>query len=373
MRAHRGIDATARARPALGVVLFDDLGIQVLAHAVQALELEVAAVAGQVADIRQGMSVVGGKLAIEDIGVGEDAPRAGHVGHIGIGLAGEYRITGQAGLLGALDFGVPVGAFHQPDHDAPAVAPPDGRQPVDGIQRAFLIGLQGQAQALPVAEHGIARGHLEQLQRQIQAVGFFSVNGQVDVVFRGQARELLQTRKQLGDHALAVAQLIAGVQRRKLDRYAGRVFGPAITAFFAAGHDSVVIVVEITLGVGIGARGFAQHVVGIRIAAFLQGSGVLDGLVDGPAHHELVAHQAHGPAHGLADERLAGAADQALQRGFEVALGQVIATQHAPGDHQAPGGGVDEPGLGFAQMALPVGAADLVFDQLVHGFGIRDA
>jgi len=60
---------------------------------------------------------------------------AGEIGNVGIGLAREHRVTGETLHLRALDFGIPVGAFHQPGHDAAAVLTGYLREPVDFIPR----------------------------------------------------------------------------------------------------------------------------------------------------------------------------------------------------------------------------------------------
>ena len=89
MRADRRIDAAARAfRLAHRLV-------QLLAHAVQALELEAVAVRRHAQDRGDGMGVVGGELRIDAVGHRQQLSRAGYVGNVGIHLAREDRIAGQ--------------------------------------------------------------------------------------------------------------------------------------------------------------------------------------------------------------------------------------------------------------------------------------
>src|SRR3546814_20409472 len=58
-----------------------------------------------------GLRVVGGEHRVDRVGGVEQAPRAGLVGHIGIGLAREHQVAFDAVDLGALDLGVPVRAL----------------------------------------------------------------------------------------------------------------------------------------------------------------------------------------------------------------------------------------------------------------------
>ena len=68
------------ARPA-ELALADHLLVERLAHAVQALELEHGRPAGNVSG-RQRVRVVGGELRIEGLGIAQQQPHAGEVGHI---------------------------------------------------------------------------------------------------------------------------------------------------------------------------------------------------------------------------------------------------------------------------------------------------
>ena len=68
---------------------------------------------------------------------------------------------------------------------------------------------------------------------------------------------------------------------------------------------------EITSRVGHGARALAKHVEGMAEALGLEFSlGAFQRSFDGVAEDELLAHEMHGGAHGLAQHRLADAGDQ---------------------------------------------------------------
>ena len=78
--------------------------------------------------------------------------------------------------------------------------------------------------------------------------------------------------------------------------------------------DRILIGFEIALGVGEGPRRLAEHVEAGGEALILALAHPLDRFVDGAAHDEDLAHHPHRRADPLADERLAGARDQPLQR-----------------------------------------------------------
>ncbi len=162
------------------------------------------------------------------------------------------------------------------------------------------------------------------------------------------------------------------MERRELDGNARALHGPFAVGGLADRLDGVLVVAEVTLGIGHGPRRLAQHVVGVGVALLLQGARAVERLVDGPAHDELAAQDAHRLIDRLADEGFAGALDHAPQGRSEVTLRRVDA-DHPPGQHQRPGRGIDEEALAVAEVRFPVGVGDLVGDQLVDGLGVRHA
>ena len=141
----------------------------------------------------------------------------------------------------------------------------------------------------------------------------------------------------------------------------------------ADGMDRLAIGLEVAQRVLGGQRAFAEHVERIAVVRVVALARARQRFVDGAAHHELVAHDPHRLAHGQADHRLADAPDQALEGAVHVALGVVGQVDQVAGQHQAPGRGVDQHRVGLAEVALPVGLAELVADQLVGGVLVGDA
>src|SRR5205814_5112120 len=111
--ADRGIDP---ARP-VELAATDDLAVERLAHAVEALEFPVAARPGEFEDGGQRVRVVGGELRVEGAAGGEQPAGAGEIADVSGDLAGKDRVAVEPALLAALDLAVPIGAFDEPHHE----------------------------------------------------------------------------------------------------------------------------------------------------------------------------------------------------------------------------------------------------------------
>ncbi len=169
------------------------------------------------------------------------------------------------------------------------------------------------AETVPAGKARIGGDRFDHVQGEVEAIGLLGIDGEADVEALGRLRQGHDARDQLVHNALPLGELIAGMERGELDRNAGAVDRTLPGGSLADGRDRLFIGLEIALGIGGGARGFAQHVVGIAIAAGLGGFGALQRLVDGAAHDELAAEDLHRLGDRLADHRLAAAGDQALQ------------------------------------------------------------
>ncbi|MNU47300.1 hypothetical protein D3C71_361850 [compost metagenome] len=311
--------------------------------------------------------------------MGEQALGTRQVGHVGVLLAGENRVAGIAFDLRALDLGVPVGALDQAHLQATAGAARHVGQVVDRVRRTLLVGLHDHAEAIPAGQRGIAEHLLDDVQRQFQAIGLFGVDGTADAVALGQLRQFQYARYQVLQHARALGVLVARVQRRQLDRDARRVVDVAIGAaatrlvVTADGVDRTTVVFQVAQGVLHGQRAFAQHVERVAVAGAVALVRACQRFADGAAHDELVAHDLHRLAHGQAYHRLTDAADQTLERAGRIGAGGVVHLHQLAGQHQAPGGGVDQHRVAAAQVLFPVGIGQLVADQLVGGLLVRNA
>ena len=370
VRADGGVDAARPVQP----VVADDLLIQRLAHAVQALELVLAGGergARHAVHGGDGVSVVGRELREHRVRRGQQLAGAGQVGDVRLDLAGEHGEAFQPVHLGALDLAIPVGALHQAHHEPVATAAGEVDDPVQNVWRAFLVGLDDEADAVPAGERLVQAQRLQQVERQVEPVGFLGVDVQADVVVPREQGQGMQARQEFGDHALALQAGVARVQRGQLDGDAGTAVDAAAVGRAADGVDRPLVFAVVASGV-LRRRGrLAQHVVGVAEAALLEPPRVLQRLADVLPGNELLAHHAHRHVHPAADHRLAAARDDAGERraqaGFARGAGQLA------GDDQAPGRGVHEQGRRMAEMAAPVPGADLVADQRVARGPVRDA
>ena len=370
MRTNRRIDAGRAVQ--LGRA--DDFVIERLTHAVQALELILAGLeirAGQLVDRRQRLGIVGGELREDGIGRRQQFSRAGDVGDVGVDLAGIDREILETVDLGALDLGIPIGTLYQAHHDATVRAAGEIDDEIENEGAALAIGLHHETHAVPAGEIGVFAQALQQVERQFEAVGFLGVDVEADVVFLREKRQRLHLRQQFAHDALRLGADITRMQGRELDGNTGAVIDAATGGGSADGMDGGLVILVIALGIGGGGRSLAQHVVGIAETAFFQRPGALQRLVDGLAGDELLAHHAHRHVDTAADDRLAGARDEARQRSGKAAV--VDRRGELAGDHEAPGGGVDEQRATAAHMRLPVAFGDLVADQRVAGGGVGNA
>ena len=373
VRAHRGINTAGPAQLACGHRAHDLL-VQRLAHAVQALELVlpgVVVVPGHVVNGGQGLRVVCGELRVDGLGGGQQHAGAGKVRHIGVCLTRVDGVVVQAIDLGALDFAVPVSALDQPHHQAPLCTPGQVDHKIDHARAALLVGLDDETDAVPALQAGGMAQAFEQIERNVEPVGFFGIDVQADVVLACQLGQAQHLRVQLVHYALPLRAAVAWVQGRELDRDARPLINAPPVRRLADGVDRLLIRSVIAQRIFAGECGLAQHVVGIAEALALHLAGVGQRFTNGFARDELLAHHAHGHIDTLADQGFTALADQAPQRSREMAFavrGDQLASQQ-----QAPGGGVDEERGALAQVGLPLAAADLVADQRIARSLVGDA
>ena len=373
VRSHRSIDSAWAVQ--LAVRHFTgDLLVQRFTHAVQALELVLARIVVlpcQAVDRRQGVGVVGSELRIDQVRHAEQLFRTGEVRDVGVYLAGIDRIAFQPFHLGAFDFAVPVGAFHQTDHQATAAAAGQVNQVINDERAALLVGLDNEANAVPACQLRLEAQFFQQIEGDLQTVGLFGVNVNADIILARQQGQGLQARVEFFHHTVVLRAAVARVQGRKLDRDARAFINTATVGRFTDGVDRLLVRDHVGLRVGGGQGRFAQHVVRVAETFIFQLAGVRQRFGNGFPGHKLLAHQAHRHVHAFADQRLAALADDAVQGAGEV--GFVMGGDQFAGKQQAPGGGVDEQRRATANMGMPVAVADLVADQRVAGGFIRNA
>jgi hypothetical protein len=111
---------------------------------------------------------------------------AGKVRDVGVHLTGIDRIAFQTVHLCAFDFAIPVRPFHQTDHQATAAAGGEVNQVVNDKRAAFLVSLNDKANAVPACQFGFEAQFFQQVEGDLQAVSFFRINVDPDIVLTRQ-------------------------------------------------------------------------------------------------------------------------------------------------------------------------------------------
>ena len=366
VRSDRRVDAARQPE----VLRADDVVVERLAHAVQALELEAFAIARELEHGRERARVVRRELREQEVAMREQPARAREVGDVGVDLARVHRIIGEALDLRALDLAVPVRSLDEAQRHAPPGAPRELDRPVDDVRRALLVGLDDDAEPVPAGERRVVRERVDQVERKLEAIGFLGVDREPDVVVLRKLRERGEARQQLVQHAVALRAAVARVQRGELHRQTGCLHDATPVRDATDGVQRLGIRGFVADRVGGGHRRLAQHVVRIAVAARFALAGPLQRGFDRLAEHELLAEEAHRRAHGGADHRLPDAGERFSERAFEhVRIGR--RGNQPAGDHEPPARGVDEERI--RRMRAPVAATDLVADQRVRGSGVGNA
>ena len=250
----------------------DDLFVEGLAHSMQALELVFADLEirpRQVVDRGERLRVMGGKLREDELGRAEQLSCAGDVGDVRVDLAGENREIVQPVELGTLDLRIPVGALHQPHHDAMPGAAREVDDVVEHEGAALAIALDDEADAIPAGKIRIETQFLEQVERKLQSVRLLSIDVEADVIAFGEKRQCLHPWKKFRHDAGRLRTRISGMQRRQLDGDTRPLVNAAPVGSLADRVDRRFVVAEIALGIRRRRGGFPQHVIGIAEPLFL--------------------------------------------------------------------------------------------------------
>jgi hypothetical protein len=164
----------------------------------------------------------------------------------------------------------------------------------------------------------------------------------------GQARQLIESRGQFGPETIALGKFEARVQSRQLDGDPRALVDGITRRAFADSADRVSVGLEVGVRVPRRECGLPEHVVGVAEAAPGLLRAPLQGLLDGLAEDELVAHLAHGATYGNTDHGFAETLDRAVEQPGDAR--RVVVVEHATGHHQADGRCVDQGGTGFSRM-----------------------
>ncbi len=220
-------------------------------------------------------------------------------------LAGEHGESFQPVNLGAFDLRIPIGTFHQADHQPAPGAAREVDKKIQNEGRTLLVSLHHKTNAVPPFKSWVEAQPIEQIEREIQTVGFLGVDVHADLVRTCQASEPSHARQQLGHDAITLGPRITRMQRGKLDGNTRAFINSATLRRCADCIDRLFVVAQVAGGVGGGHGRLAQHIVGIAEALCLPFTAAGQRLLDVPAEHELLAQEAHGKVDRRAHNRLA--------------------------------------------------------------------
>ena len=137
--------------------------------------------------------------------------------------------------------------------------------------------------------------------------------------------------------------------------------------------DGFQIGCQVARGPGFRERRLTQHVEGVAVCPVVCLVAALYRLADGAPQHELVGNDAHGGADGGPQHRHVHLRQQFSGKGPRGLCPAGLQADQLAGEHQGPGGGIDEQGIGGTQVLLPVGTGQPVLDQGIPGVGIGNA
>ncbi len=259
------------------------------------------------------MRVVGSELRVDQVWYGEQFLRASQIGNVGVHLTGVDRIAFQTVHLCTFDFTIPVRTLNQTDHQATAATGCQVDQVVDDVRAALLVGLNNKTDPVPACQFGLKAQFFQQIEGDLQSVGFFGININADVILTCQQGQRLQARIKLIHHAVILRTAVSWVQRRQFDGDPRAFINTASIRRFTNGMDRLLVGDHIGLGIGGGQRSLTQHVIGVAEAFLFQFTCVSQCFCNGFSGDELLTHQAHRHIDTFTHQRFATLTDDAVQ------------------------------------------------------------
>ena len=129
--------------------------MQRLAHTMESLKFIRVACSAHLKNSGNRMGVVRRKLRVNPICVAKQFLRTAQIRHIRGALFGEDRIVVQPFDLCALNLGVPIGPFHQADHDFAVKFLGQRIEPINSGGSTFAVCLHNHTKAVPSRQRRI--------------------------------------------------------------------------------------------------------------------------------------------------------------------------------------------------------------------------
>ena len=187
----------------------------------QSLEFERIFIPRQPQNRRDGVCVMGGELRVYAVRHFQKLFRATDIGHIRRRLSCENRKIRQALDLSAFDLGVPIGSFDQPNHDPAVIFLGQCIQPVKHRRGTFAIGLYNHAKPVPTRQRLVRQHSGNNVQRQVQTIGFFGINIQTHICVPRHPRQDQGAIHQFAHNPVTLGFFITRMKRRQFDRNTG--------------------------------------------------------------------------------------------------------------------------------------------------------
>ena len=111
-----------------------------------------------------------------------------------------------------LNLAIPIGSFDQSDHDLAIMLFCQCVKRVNRLGRAFAVGLDNYAKALPVGQIGMGQRGQYDVHRQAQTIRFFGIDIQADACLRCFSRQILQNWDDILKNAVGLCQFVSGMQ-----------------------------------------------------------------------------------------------------------------------------------------------------------------
>ncbi len=146
------------------------------------------------------------ELRVYDIARNEQARRTSQVRDIRTDLSGVDRIAGQSTLLCTFDFAIPIRAFDQAHGNATTHAACEFDHPLDDVGRTFTVCLHCQSKTRPLQRRRIAHQGLDDVEGNIQSIGFFCIERESDTKLCCAPGKLQRTRRQAHMNSIALEQ-----------------------------------------------------------------------------------------------------------------------------------------------------------------------
>ncbi|MNF94395.1 hypothetical protein D3C84_771050 [compost metagenome] len=99
---------------------------------------------------------------------------------------------------------------------------------VNHVRAAFLVSLDHKPNTVPTCQLRLKAQALQQIQRQFEPIGFFSIDVEANIVLLGEQRQRQQTGIKFIHDPTILRTAVTWMQCRKLDRNSGALINTTV-------------------------------------------------------------------------------------------------------------------------------------------------